>query len=98
MAGWKHVRAAVVGGAAVAVAWAVFIGGIAQLAFQVPFLKRVGMLTRPRLDLRDEGVRRVLRLMAPAALGVLVAQVSLLITTQNAFQLENGSVLWPYFA
>src|SRR5262249_5629910 len=47
-----------------AVAWAVLIGGIVQLAFQVPFLKRVGMLTRPRFDLKDEGVRRVLRLMA----------------------------------
>ncbi|HEX4779203.1 MAG TPA: murein biosynthesis integral membrane protein MurJ [Usitatibacter sp.] len=81
-----------------AVAWAVFIGGIAQLAFQVPFLKRVGMLPRPRLDLRDEGVRRVLRLMAPAALGVSVAQVSLLINTQIASQLETGSVSWLYYA
>ncbi len=82
----------------VAVAWAVFIGGIAQLAFQVPFLKRVGMLPRPRLDIRDEGVRRVLRLMAPAALGVSVAQVSLLINTQIASQLETGSVSWLYYA
>jgi len=82
----------------VAVAWAVFIGGVVQLAFQVPFLKRVGMLTRPRLDLRDEGVRRILRLMAPAALGVSVAQVSLLINTQIASQLETGSVSWLYYA
>jgi putative peptidoglycan lipid II flippase len=82
----------------VAVAWAVFIGGMVQLAFQVPFLKRVGMLTRPRLDLRDEGVRRILRLMAPAALGVSVAQVSLLINTQIASQLETGSVSWLYYA
>src|SRR5690349_2326924 len=71
----------------VALAWAVFAGGIAQLAFQVPFLGRIRMLARPRWDPRDEGVRRILRLMAPAALGVSVAQLSLLINTQIASHL-----------
>src|SRR6478672_1019690 len=63
----------------VALAWAVFFGGLAQLAFQVPFLRQIRMLPRPRWDPRDEGVRRILRLMAPAVLGVSVAQLSLLI-------------------
>ena len=44
-----------------ALAWGVFIGGVAQLAFQIAPLARIGMLPRPRLDWRDEGVRRVLR-------------------------------------
>lgn len=81
-----------------ALAWAVFIGGILQLAIQLPALKRIGML--PRLDFApgDPGVRRVMKLMAPAVLGVSVAQVSLLINTIFASFLTSGSVSWLYYA
>jgi putative peptidoglycan lipid II flippase len=82
----------------VALAWAVFAGGIAQLVFQIPFLRHIGMLTRPRWDPKDEGVIRILKLMAPAALGVSVAQVSLLINTQIASWLRDGAVSWLYYA
>ena len=81
-----------------ALAWAVFFGGVAQLAFQVPFLKHLGILPRPRWDPRDEAVIRILKLMAPAALGVSVAQVSLVINTQIASWLRDGSVSWLYYA
>ena len=81
-----------------ALAWAVFAGGIAQLAFQVPFLKRIRMLPRPRWDPHDPGVNRILKLMAPAAIGVSVAQVSLLINTQIASWLGDGAVSWIYYA
>jgi putative peptidoglycan lipid II flippase len=82
----------------VALAWAVFAGGVAQLVFQIPFLKHIGMLPRPRWDPHDEGVIRILKLMAPAALGVSVAQVSLLINTQIASWLRDGAVSWLYYA
>jgi len=82
----------------VALAWAVFAGGILQLAFQIPFLSRIRMLPRPRWDPKDEGVIRILKLMAPAALGVSVAQVSLVINTQIASLLGNGPVSWLYYA
>jgi putative peptidoglycan lipid II flippase len=81
-----------------ALAWAVFFGGLAQLLFQIPFLKHIGVMPRPRWDPRDEGVIRVLKLMVPAALGVSVAQVSLLINTQIASWLREGSVSWIYYA
>ena len=81
-----------------ALAWAVFCGGVAQLAFQVPFMVRIGMLPRLRLDLRDEGVRRILRLMGPAAFGVSIAQLSLLINVVFASFLVTGSVSWLYYA
>jgi putative peptidoglycan lipid II flippase len=81
-----------------ALAWAVFAGGVLQLAFQVPFLLRIRMLPMPKWDPRDEGVVRVLRLMAPAALGVSVAQVSLVINTQIASWLGDGPVSWLYYA
>jgi putative peptidoglycan lipid II flippase len=79
-------------------AWAVFAGGLLQLAFQVPFLVRLGLLPRWRLDLKHPGVRRVLFLMAPAAFGVSVSQVSLLINQVFASFLVTGSVSWLYYA
>lgn len=81
-----------------ALAWAVFLGGVLQLAFQLPFLHRIGMLVRPRWDPKDEGVRRVLKLMGLAALGVSVAQVSLIINTHIASWLGDGPVSWLYYA
>lgn len=81
-----------------ALAWAVFVGGALQLAFQVPFLLRLKLLPRWRLDLSHPGVRRILLLMAPAAFGVSVSQVSLLINQVFASFLVTGSVSWLYYA
>lgn len=79
-------------------AWAVFAGGALQLALQLPFLARMGLLPRWRLDLKHPGVRRMLTLMAPAAFGVSISQVSLLINTIFASFLVSGSVSWLYYA
>src|SRR5688500_12121489 len=79
-------------------AWAVFAGGILQLAFQVPFLIKMKLLPRWRLDLSHPGVRRVLLLMAPAAFGVSVSQISLVLNQIFASFLPTGSVSWLYYA
>jgi putative peptidoglycan lipid II flippase len=81
-----------------ALGWAVFLGGALQLAFQIPSLRRIGMLPRFSINLHDEGVRRIFQLMAPAVLGVSVAQVSLLLNTVFASFLSTGSVSWLYYA
>jgi len=81
-----------------ALAWGVFIGGVAQLAFQIAPLARLSMLPRPRFDWRDEGVRRVLRLMGPAIIGVSAAQISALINTQLAALLGDGRISWITYA
>ncbi|QID18238.1 murein biosynthesis integral membrane protein MurJ [Nitrogeniibacter mangrovi] len=81
-----------------ALAWAVFIGGCLQLVFQLRPLARIGMLPRPEWQPRDPGVRRVLKLMAPATIGVSVSQISLLINTIFASFLVSGSVSWLYYA
>ena len=51
-----------------ALAWAVFAGGVLQLALQLPFLARIGMLPRWRLNLRRS--RRAARAQADGAGGV----------------------------
>lgn len=81
-----------------ALAWGAFLGGILQLALQWYGLKRLGLLPRWDWNPRDEGVRRILLLMGPAAIGVSVAQISLLINTLFASFLESGSVSWLYYA
>ena len=88
-----------------AMAVGVMVGGVLQLAVQVPALRRLGLL--PRISLSwarvrsawgDAGVRQVLTLMLPALLGVGVAQLSLLINTQIASHLAAGSVTWVWYA
>ena len=81
-----------------ALAWGVAVGGVAQLALQIPPLARLGLLPRPRLDWRDVDVRRVLKAMGPALLGVSAAQISILINTQLAALLGNGRISWITYA
>jgi putative peptidoglycan lipid II flippase len=88
-----------------ALAFGVMLGGVLQLAVQIPALARIGCL--PRIGLlpsslraawRHPGVGRVLKQMAPALLGVSVAQLSLLVNTQIASHLRVGSVSWLTYA
>ena len=81
-----------------ALAWGVFIGGVAQLALQIAPLARIGMMPKLRFDWRDAGVRRVLLLMGPAAIGVSAAQISALINTQLAAGLGDGRISWITYA
>jgi putative peptidoglycan lipid II flippase len=83
-------------------AFAVIAGGLLQLLIQIPALRRIGMLPRlainPLPALADYGVRRVLKQMVPATFAVSVAQISLIINTNIASHLENGSVSWLSYA
>jgi putative peptidoglycan lipid II flippase len=83
----------------------VMLGGVLQAAVQVPALRAIGKL--PRIGLapaklgaawRHEGTRRVLKQMAPALLGVSVAQLSLVINTQIASHVAVGAVSWLSYA
>lgn len=81
-----------------ALAWGALVGGILQLGLQWPVLSRIGYALMPRLDLADEGVRRVARQMGPALFGVSIGQISLVINTIFASFLVVGSVSWLYYA
>ncbi len=88
-----------------ALAVGVMAGGVLQALVQIPALTALGCL--PRIGLlpgrvraawHHPGVRQVLRLMAPAILGVSVAQISLLINTQIASHVAVGAVSWLTYA
>jgi putative peptidoglycan lipid II flippase len=76
----------------------VFIAGIAQLLFQLPFLKSVRVLPRPRWGWRDSGVRKIVRLMLPAIFGSSVAQINLIVDRVIASFLVTGSISWLYYS
>ena len=81
-----------------ALAWAVFAGGVIQLLLILPGLARLRLLPRPRWDWHDSGVRRILKLMAPAVLGSSVAQINILFDTLIASFLVTGSISWLYYS
>lgn len=82
----------------IALAWGVFIAGVVQLMFQLPFLRMMQLLPRPRMNFRDPGVRKVLALMVPALFGVSVGQINLLVDSIFASLLVVGSVSWLYYS
>jgi len=88
-----------------ALAMGVMVGGLLQMAVQLPALWRIGV--RPRFGLtprrlRDSathpGVGSVLKQMGPALLGVGVAQLSLLINTQISSHIAEGATSWLNYA
>jgi putative peptidoglycan lipid II flippase len=83
---------------AYALAWGVFIGGVVQLFFQLPFLYRAGLLVRPKWGWSDPGVVKVRTLMIPALFGVSVSQINLLLDTVIASFLQTGSISWLYYS
>jgi len=82
----------------VALAWGVLIAGCVQFFFQLPYLLKLGLLPRPRLDYGHEGVKRIATLMLPAMFGVSVSQINLLLDTILASLLQTGSVSWLYYS
>jgi putative peptidoglycan lipid II flippase len=82
----------------ISLAWGVFIAGMAQLLFQWPFLKRLHLISWPKIDFCNIGVMRVLKLMVPALFGTSVGQVNLLVDTWFASLLTVGGVSWLYYS
>lgn len=83
----------------------VMMGGILQLAIQIPALQQLGMLPKiavawseVRAALKDPEARRMLKLMGPAVFAVSVGQISLIINTNIASHLVAGSVSWLSYA
>ena len=83
---------------AYALAWGVFIGGVLQLLFQLPFLYRAGALVKPQWGWHDPAVVKVRTLMIPALFGVSVGQLNLLFDTLIASFLGTGPISWLYYS
>ena len=76
----------------------VFVAGLVQLLFMLPFLAAVRLVPVPRWGGRDPGVRKIVRLTLPVIFGSSVAQISILFDTLIASFLVTGSISWLYFS
>ncbi len=81
------------------------LGGVVQYACQIPSLRRTGLRFRPDFNPADPGVRQVLRLMGPAAIGAAAVQVNVMVNsvfasrvTDAAGEIIDGPVSWLVYA
>lgn len=82
----------------IALAWGVFLGGLAQLLLQLPPLLKLGLLPRPAFNKDPDGVRRIVKLMVPTLFAGSVSQINLLISSLLSSFLITGSISWLYYA
>lgn len=88
----------VLGEPVLSLAVGVLLGGLAQLLFQIPFIRRKDIALRFLFRLSHPGLRRVGMLMAPSILGLAVTQLNVLVSTLLASYLPEGSVSYLYYA
>ena len=81
-----------------ALAYGVFIAGVVQLLFQVPFLAKIHAVPRPRWRPRHDGIKRVRALMLPAIFGSSVAQINVLLGGVIASVLGVGKISLLYYS
>ncbi len=74
------------------------VGGAGQFIIQLPQLLKTGYRFRFRLKFKDEPVRKILRLILPAAMGVAAWQVNVVVATVIASFLAVGSISSLYYA
>ena len=82
----------------VGIAIGTLLGGLGQIALQWPFLRKEGFRYQPIVDFRDPAVREILRLMAPATVGLAAVQINVFVNTHLATGQEQGAVSWLQYA
>ncbi len=79
-------------------AWGTLIGGCLQLLIQLPTLKTTGFHFTPHLNLRSPGLKKILRLMLPATIGLSAVQINILVNTSFASHCAVGTMSWLQYA
>lgn len=80
-----------------AMAVGVFVSGVAQYAWLHWFCKKAGVMPRLHRPTLTANVKKLLKLIAPAAIGSSVAQINLMIDTIIASNLPNNGVSYLYY-
>lgn len=82
----------------IGLAFGVLIGGILQLALQLPILVRKGFRFWQSARLMHPGLKKVGVLILPIVLGGAVYQINIVVSTLLGSLLSEGSVTYLYFA
>jgi len=80
------------------IAIGVVIGGVGQIALQLPALRREGYRYRPTLNPADPGLQEILRLIGPGTLAGAAVQINLLVNMVLATGEGTGAVSWLSYA
>lgn len=84
--------------AMIGMAVGILLGGLVQWVVQMPSLFKLGFRLKPSFNFRDSGLWQVLRLTGPAVIGGAAVQVNVLVNTNFASYLVDGSISWLSFA
>jgi putative peptidoglycan lipid II flippase len=76
----------------------VVVGGIGQIAVQLPSLWRIGYRFRFKLELFDEGMKKMLRLFTPMVIGLSAGRINILVNTLLVSFLMEGSISYLNYA
>jgi putative peptidoglycan lipid II flippase len=90
---WLEVTKAMTG-----MALGTLLGGFVQWAVQMPALYKLGFRYRFSLNLRHPGLMQVLKLTIPAVIGGAAVQVNVMVNTNFASYLADGSISWLNYA
>lgn len=73
-------------------AWGVVLGAFLHMIIQVPSVKILGFRWRVFINLREENLRKILRMMIPRTLSLAINQINLLVVTIVGSTLVSGSL------
>jgi putative peptidoglycan lipid II flippase len=76
----------------------VTVGGILQLAIQIPSMIRHGMLKISFSGLFHPGVLKVAKIMIPSMIGAASYQINIMVASFFTSRLDEGSVSFVYYA
>ncbi len=76
----------------------VIIGGIGQIVFQWPSLRSIGYRFRFKTEFKDDGIRKINRLLSPMILGLSASRINIVVSTLMASLLMEGSMSYLNYA
>ncbi|MGN1280702.1 MAG: murein biosynthesis integral membrane protein MurJ [Succinivibrio sp.] len=79
-------------------AYAMVVGGILQLALQIPFLLKIKIFIKPKWGWSHPGVKKIRTLMIPAIVGISASQINLIVNTALASFLATGAISYLYYS
>lgn len=76
----------------------VILGGILQLVIQLPYLKANGFMFSFTASFRNPAVKRIGLLLLPQLFGIAVYNLNIIVSSQYASFMQEGTISYLYFA
>ncbi|MCJ7814200.1 MAG: murein biosynthesis integral membrane protein MurJ [Candidatus Atribacteria bacterium] len=80
------------------IAWGIILGGIGQALVQIPVLIRQKLKYNFTVDFSDPGVKKLLKLLIPAMIGLAITEINVVVDRTIASTLIDGSISALYYS